>query len=162
MKQSELCFGGLSGGWPWDRQIQFILRAGSAAAAPAQSLQLCPTLRPHRWQPTRLLHPWDLPGKSTGGGCHCLLHYRRWTSIRSADISRAMPMAMSALFKMRVFWVEPVWNAFSWIWTASVKNSQANPRWQGIQLYFKALTLLFPHSSYQLNYPKSRFLFSSI
>ena len=21
----------------------------------------------------RLLHPWDLPGKSTGVGCHCLL-----------------------------------------------------------------------------------------
>ena len=23
--------------------------------------------------PTRLLHPWDFPGKSTGVGCHCLL-----------------------------------------------------------------------------------------
>ena len=29
--------------------------------------------RPHRLQPTRLLHPWDFPGKSTGVGCHCLL-----------------------------------------------------------------------------------------
>ena len=28
---------------------------------------------PHRLQPTRLLHPWDFPGKSTGVGCHCLL-----------------------------------------------------------------------------------------
>ena len=24
---------------------------------------------------TRLLHPWDFPGKSTGVGCHCLLLY---------------------------------------------------------------------------------------
>ena len=24
-------------------------------------------------QPTRLLRPWDFPGKSTGVGCHCLL-----------------------------------------------------------------------------------------
>ena len=24
-------------------------------------------------QPTKLLHPWDFPGKSTGVGCHCLL-----------------------------------------------------------------------------------------
>ena len=24
-------------------------------------------------QPTRLLHPWHFPGKSTGVGCHCLL-----------------------------------------------------------------------------------------
>ena len=27
----------------------------------------------HRLQPTRLLRPWDFPGKSTGVGCHCLL-----------------------------------------------------------------------------------------
>ena len=32
--------------------------------------------RPHRPQPTRLLHPWDFPGKSTGVGCHCLLLYQ--------------------------------------------------------------------------------------
>ena len=30
--------------------------------------------RPHGLQPTRLLHPWDFPGKSTEVGCHCLLH----------------------------------------------------------------------------------------
>ena len=29
---------------------------------------------PHGLQPTRLLCPWDFPGKSTGVGCHCLLH----------------------------------------------------------------------------------------
>ena len=30
--------------------------------------------RPHGLQPSRLIHPWDFPGKSTGVGCHCLLH----------------------------------------------------------------------------------------
>ena len=30
--------------------------------------------RPHRLQPTRLLHPWDFPGNSTGVECHCVLH----------------------------------------------------------------------------------------
>ena len=30
------------------------------------------SLRPHGLQPTRLLHPWDFPGKSAGVGCHCL------------------------------------------------------------------------------------------
>ena len=33
--------------------------------------------RPHGLQPSRLLHPWDFPGKSTGVGCHCLLLGRR-------------------------------------------------------------------------------------
>ena len=31
------------------------------------------SLQPHGLQPTRLLRPWDFPGKSTGVGCHCLL-----------------------------------------------------------------------------------------
>ena len=31
------------------------------------------SLRPHGLQRTRLLHPWDFPGKSTVLGCHCLL-----------------------------------------------------------------------------------------
>ena len=30
------------------------------------------SLQPHGLQPTRLLHPWDFPGRSTGVGCHRL------------------------------------------------------------------------------------------
>ena len=45
--------------------------------AAAKSLQSCPTLcdpvRPRGLQPTRLLRPWDFPGKSTGVGCNFLL-----------------------------------------------------------------------------------------
>ena len=41
------------------------------AAAAAKSLQS--TVQPHRRQPTRLLCPWDSPGKNTGVGCHFLL-----------------------------------------------------------------------------------------
>ena len=33
------------------------------------------SVRPHRWQPTRLLCPWDSPVKNTGVGCHFLLQY---------------------------------------------------------------------------------------
>ena len=39
--------------------------------------------QPHGLQPTRLLHPWDFPGKSTGVGCHRLLPhglYSPWNS----------------------------------------------------------------------------------
>ena len=49
-------------------------------AAAAKLLQSCPTLvRPHRWQPTRLLHPWDSPGKKNGVG-HS---YGRWLHINN-------------------------------------------------------------------------------
>ena len=38
-------------------------------------------MRPHRWQPTRLLCPWDSPGKNTGVGCHFLLQYMKVKSL---------------------------------------------------------------------------------
>ena len=38
---------------------------------------------PHGLQPTRLLCPWDFPGKSTGVGCHCLL--RNWAYILAKE-----------------------------------------------------------------------------
>ena len=41
--------------WKWSRSV------------------LSDSSRPHGLHPTRLLHPWDFPGKSTGVGCQCLL-----------------------------------------------------------------------------------------
>ena len=35
---------------------------------------------------TRLLHPWDFPGKSTGLGCHCLLCYECYQCGRTFSI----------------------------------------------------------------------------
>ena len=40
------------------------------------------SVRPHRWQPTRLLCPWDSPSKNTGVGCHCLLQCMKVKSER--------------------------------------------------------------------------------
>ena len=45
--------------------------------AAAKWLQSCPTVWPHRRQPTRLPRPWDSPGKNTGVGCHFLLQCRK-------------------------------------------------------------------------------------
>ena len=39
---------------------------------------------PHGPQPSRLLHPWDFPGKSTGVGCHCLLRWDHKSMISKA------------------------------------------------------------------------------
>ena len=45
----------------------------SPACVHAKSLHSCPnSLRPYGLQPTRLLCPWDSPGKNTGVGCHAL------------------------------------------------------------------------------------------
>ena len=35
------------------------------------------SVRPHRWQPTRLPRPWDSPVKNTGVGCHFLLQFMK-------------------------------------------------------------------------------------
>ena len=44
-----------------------------ASCVHAKLHQSCPTLQPNGLQLTRLLHPWDSPGKNTGVGCHALL-----------------------------------------------------------------------------------------
>ena len=38
--------------------------------------------RPHGLQPSRFLHLWDFPGKSTGVGCHCLFQTNLLISIK--------------------------------------------------------------------------------
>ena len=49
--------------------------------AAAKSLQPCPTVWPHKRQPTRHPHPWDSPGKNTGVGCHFLLQCMKVKSL---------------------------------------------------------------------------------
>ena len=59
------------------------------AVAAANSLQWCPTLRPHRRQPTRLPHPWDSPGKNTGVGCHFHLQCMKVKS--ESEVTQSCP-----------------------------------------------------------------------
>ena len=60
------------------------------AAAAAESLQSCCTsVRPHRWQPTRMPPPWDSPGKNTGVGCHFLLQCMKVKSER--EVAQSCP-----------------------------------------------------------------------
>ena len=54
-----------------------------------KSLQSCPTLRPHRRQPTRLPRPWDSPGKNTGVGCHFLLQCMKAKS--ESEVAQSSP-----------------------------------------------------------------------
>ena len=59
------------------------------AAAAAKSLQSCPTLQPHRWQPTRLPRPCDSPGKNSGVGCHFLLQCMKVRS--ESELAQSCP-----------------------------------------------------------------------
>ena len=47
------------------------------------------SVRPHRQQPTRLLCPWDSPGKNTGVGCHFLLQCMKVKSER--EVAQSCP-----------------------------------------------------------------------
>ena len=76
--------------------LTYIVRCSAAAAA--KSLPSCPTVWPHRWQPTRLLRPWDSPGKSTGVGCHFLLQRMKMKSeseVAQSCLTRSDPMDCS-------------------------------------------------------------------
>ena len=47
------------------------------------------SVRPQRRQPTRLLHPWDSPGKNTGVGCHFLLQCMKVKS--ESEVAQSCP-----------------------------------------------------------------------
>ena len=55
--------------------------------------QSCPT--PSDPMDCSLLHPWDLPGKSTGVGCHCLLH-RHSMQVDKSEAGQAPSPELSA------------------------------------------------------------------
>ena len=47
------------------------------------------SVQPYRRQPTRLLRPWDSPGKSTGVGCHFLLQCMKMKS--ESEVAQLCP-----------------------------------------------------------------------
>ena len=53
--------------------VQLMTEKGHPWNNYAKSLQSCLTLCDPITAATRLLHPWDSPGKNTGVGCHFLL-----------------------------------------------------------------------------------------
>ena len=62
---------------------------------------------PHGLQPTRLLRPWDFPGKTTGVGCHCLLPgwlgkvYFCSVVLGSFKPSQFLPTSLSLIYIVR-------------------------------------------------------------
>ena len=90
------------------------------------------SVRPHRWQPTRLLHPWDSPGKNTGMGCHFFLQWVKMKSeseVTQSYLTLRNPMDCSlpgssvhGIFQARI--LEWVATSFS-IWEMNIVLSPA-------------------------------------
>ena len=90
------------------------------------------SVRPHRWQPTRLRSPGDSPGKNAGVGCHFLLQCMKVQSEREgvqscptlSDSMDCSPPSSSihGTFQARVL----EWGAISffnaWKWKVKVKS----------------------------------------
>ena len=107
-------------------------------AAAAKLLQSCPTLRPHRRQPTRLPRPWDSPGKNTGVGCHFLLQCMKVRG--ESEVSQSCPTlrdsmdcslpgsSIHGIFQARVL----EWGAMRW----GGRGTQFSPRRQHVGLAF--------------------------
>ena len=74
--------------------------------------------RPQGLQPTRLLHPWDFPGKSTGVGCSCLLCEK----ISSFSHSVVF-LYFFALFTEEGFLISPCYSLelFRWVYLLAFK-----------------------------------------
>ena len=53
------------------------------------TLVVSDSVRPHRRQLTRLLCPWDSPGKNPGVGCHFLLHCMKVKS--ESEVTQSCP-----------------------------------------------------------------------
>ena len=67
--------------WYWLGPLMHLSSAGQLWAFSCIGVCVCSvassvsdSVRPHRWQPIRLLCSWDSPGKNTGVGCHFLLN----------------------------------------------------------------------------------------
>ena len=133
------------------------------------------SVRPHRWQPTRLPHPWDSPGKNTGVGCHFLLQCRKVKS--ESKVAQSCPTlsdpmdcgppgsSVHGIFQARVLewgaiafsdakgtlipWFVPTHDSFRFFETIAPNSVFCKNLWLSIQSYW-----LKHHQ--QLSFPVSR------
>ena len=86
------------------------------------------SLQPHGLQPTRLLHPWDFPGKSTGVGCCCLLPVLHATCGLSAN---------TASYFFNSPWIFLIISSNSTLIEISDHNSIFHSTWKLSPVYIK-------------------------
>ena len=108
-----------------------------------QSLHSLQQVRPHRQQPTKLLRPWDSPGKNTGVGCHFLLQCMKVKG--ESEVAQSCPTlsdpidcsppgsSIPGILQARTLeWVAISFsNAWKWKWSRSVVSDSS--RSHGLQ-----------------------------
>ena len=98
--------------------------------------------RPHGLQPTRLLHPWDFPGKSSGVGCHCLLLIQTTLNLKEGDGKAAefcFPIMFLLNFPMFSFppfsgWASSYSVSTRFLWNPCALGHQPIVWWRGKSL----------------------------
>ena len=118
----------------WMSDWSTLLNRYNTLDVTAKSLQSCPTLRPHRRQPTRLPCPWDFPSKNPGVGCHFLLQCMKVKSEREVAkscLTLSNPMDCSlpdssvhGIFQARVLeWGAIAFSEYPWYFSLIVISS---------------------------------------
>ena len=116
------------------------------------------SLRPHELQPTRLLCPWDFPGKSTGLGCHRLLHWVWGARYHQ----KGMPCLLGPVDHLAHLPKRPLALKGTWIWglgawvgvIPQVLNSGCGVQENGADILSPSLLVLEPTEN-----PESLFLY---
>ena len=122
------------------------------------------SVRPHRWQPTRLPRPWDSPGKNTGVSCHFLLQCMKVKSeseVTQSCLTLSDPMDYSlpgssihGIFQARVLeWGAIRHTACLTTGIDTLSHTRNNPLLTGILLVFFCPFIL-PISTFA-KYPSS-------
>ena len=118
--------------------------------------------RPHGLQPTRLLRPWDFPGKSTGVGCHCLLRVKqlpsnknkfptRWHTWRTGPSNTAEASTTELTLRFSSVQLLSRVQLFATPWTAarqaslSITNSQSLLKLMSIESVMPSNHLILCH-----------------
>ena len=106
--------------------------------------------RPHGLQPTRLLHPWDFPGKSTGVGCHCLLRLNTTFSINYTPLWKKKKKKDVAFHEPRVMAIPSFWPRDTWflpLWHLASSASHFTLSWLLLSGSYLTMSLLIHHWS---------------
>ena len=125
--------------------------------------------RPHGLQPTRPLHPWDFPGKSTGVGCHFHPGLLQMRASLVAQLIKNLP-AMQETWVPSLGWEDPLEkekypgrlgysSILAWRipWTVCIVHGVAKSWTQLSAFHFHTFPLYFKWISFWDNFLSSLF-----